>query len=145
MDKNTITGFLLIALVLILFSWWSRPSEAQLKEMARQDSIAQVEQAKQAELEKQKLEQKADTNKVAAAVDSTSAFFSAKQGDAATITLKNEKVSVTLSTQGGVIEGAVLSEYQNQQKEDVVLLSKDDSHFAYTLETKAEKIGRAHV
>ena len=48
MDKNTITGFVLIALVLILFSWWSRPSEAQLQEMARRDSIAQVEKARQA-------------------------------------------------------------------------------------------------
>ena len=43
MDKNTITGFILIALVLIGFSWYSRPSEEQMAEMARQeDSIARV-------------------------------------------------------------------------------------------------------
>lgn len=140
MDKNTITGFVLIALVLILFSWWSRPSEAQLQEMARRDSIAQVEKARQAELEKEKATKEANKETQVATLDSTSAFFSAKQGDAETIDLKNEKVSVTISTQGGVIEGAVLSEYQDQQKENVVLLSKEDSHFGYTLETKAENI-----
>ena len=43
MDKNTITGFVLIALVIIGFSWYSRPSEAELQEMARQDSIQQVQ------------------------------------------------------------------------------------------------------
>ena len=44
MDKNTITGFVLIALVLIGFNWISRPSQEELAEMARQDSIAAVQQ-----------------------------------------------------------------------------------------------------
>ena len=48
MDKNTITGFVLIALVLIGFSWYSQPSAdeiAQMQETARQDSILQAQQA----------------------------------------------------------------------------------------------------
>ena len=52
MDKNTITGFVLIALVLIGFSWYSQPSEeeiAQMKEIARQDSIVQAKQALEAQ------------------------------------------------------------------------------------------------
>ena len=140
MDKNTITGFVLIALVLIAFSWWSRPSEAQLQEMARQDSIAQVERAKaQAELDKQML--KAEEEELQTDVaDSASAFFMAKQGTADKVTLQNEHVAVVINTQGGVVESATLKEYQDQQKQDVVLLSQEDSHFAYTLETKTENI-----
>ena len=138
MDKNTITGFILIALVLIGFTWWSRPSEAQLAEMARQDSIAQVERAKaQAEMEKQAM--KAEAPKVEI-VDSTSALFAAKQGTAETITLQNKHVSVGISTLGGVVESAVLKEYKNQQKQDVVLLSKEDSHFRYALAGKNENV-----
>ena len=60
MDKNTVTGFILIALVVIGFSWYSRPSEAELRQMAQQDSIAAVEREKaeaeqklKAELEEQ--------------------------------------------------------------------------------------------
>ena len=31
MDKNTITGFVLIAAVLFGFSWFSRPSEEEIR------------------------------------------------------------------------------------------------------------------
>ena len=47
MDKNTITGFLLIAVVMIVFTLTQQPSEEQLRERKRlQDSIQQVEQAR---------------------------------------------------------------------------------------------------
>ena len=46
MDKNTIIGFVLIAAVLIGFSWWKQPSKEQMEEMRKQDSIALVEQKK---------------------------------------------------------------------------------------------------
>ena len=138
MDKNTVTGFILIALVLIGFSWWSRPSEAQLQEMARQDSIAQVEKAKlQAQLDKQALAAEAAREAV---VDSTSVLFAARQGSAQTIMLKNELLSVGISTQGGVVESATLRNYNNQQGKNVVLLSKAESNFHYARATKSENI-----
>ena len=138
MDKNTVTGFILIALVLIGFSWWSRPSEAQLQEMARQDSIAQVEKVKlQAQLDKQALAAEAAREAV---VDSTSVLFAAHQGSAQTVTLKNELLSVGISTQGGVVESATLHNYNNQQGKNVVLLSKAESNFHYALATKNENI-----
>ena len=56
MDKNTITGFILIALVVIGFSWYSQPSSEELKAMAQRDSIAAVEQQKQAEAEQEKID-----------------------------------------------------------------------------------------
>ena len=37
MDKNTITGFILIALVVIGFSWYSQPSKEELAAMAQRD------------------------------------------------------------------------------------------------------------
>ena len=42
MDKNTVTGFILIALVVIGFTWYSQPSKEELEAMAKQDSIAAV-------------------------------------------------------------------------------------------------------
>ena len=47
MDKNTITGFVLIAAVLFGFSWFSRPSEEEIRAQHQQDSIAAVNKAKQ--------------------------------------------------------------------------------------------------
>ena len=48
MDKNTITGFILIALVLIGFSWYTKPTEEQIAAQRAQDSIAavKIEEAK---------------------------------------------------------------------------------------------------
>ena len=140
MDKNTITGFVLIAIVLIGFSWWSRPSAEQLAEMQRQDSIAQVEQAKmQAELDKETMKAEQKT-KAKAFADSTSALFAARQGSQQTITLQNDLLSVGISTLGGVVESAQLKQYKDQEKQNVVLLSKEDSHLAYAMEGKNENI-----
>ena len=73
MDKNTITGLVLIALLLIGFSWYSRPSEEQLQAQQHYyDSIAQVQQ-REAEL-KQKAE--AALAKFAALTDAQKALVS---------------------------------------------------------------------
>lgn len=48
MDKNTITGLVLIFLILIGFSYFTRPNEEQLKEIRQRDSIARVETQKMA-------------------------------------------------------------------------------------------------
>ncbi len=48
MDKNTLTGLLLMGLVFIAFTWLTKPSDAELAEQQRQmDSIAAVQQAEQ--------------------------------------------------------------------------------------------------
>lgn len=136
MDKNTITGFVLIALVLIGFSWWSRPSEEQLREMARQDSIAQVRQIQAQEaLEKEQLSEK---EQKLSAVDSTSAFFANSFGEGKLVTLDNGKVAVTLNTKGGLVERAVLHDYKNQQGEGVILLTPEDGRMTFALAGKNE-------
>ena len=54
MDKNTLYGLILIFLILIGFSWWSRPSEEERRAMQRrQDSLVQVELARKAALREQ--------------------------------------------------------------------------------------------
>ena len=48
MDKNTLTGLLLMGLVFIAFTWLTKPSDAELAEQQRQmDSIAAVQKAEQ--------------------------------------------------------------------------------------------------
>ena len=48
MNSDTIIGFVLIALVLIGFSWWSQPSQEEIDAYQRQqDSIAAVERDKE--------------------------------------------------------------------------------------------------
>ena len=43
MDKNTIIGFLLIGVVLIVFTWLNQPTPEQIEAQRRmQDSIARI-------------------------------------------------------------------------------------------------------
>ena len=50
MDKNTITGLVLIAILLVGFSFLSRPNKEQLAAQQRYyDSIAQVQQRERSE------------------------------------------------------------------------------------------------
>ena len=57
MDKNTIIGFLLIGVVLIVFTWLNQPTPEQIEAQRRmQDSIARIEYAKQLEQQKELIE-----------------------------------------------------------------------------------------
>ena len=101
MDKNTITGLVLIAILLVGFSFLSRPSKEQLEAQQRYyDSIALVQQREEA------LKAKADAalanEKDVETVDSTSLFFNARQGTDSLITIQNDVAELTLSTKGGV-------------------------------------------
>ena len=78
MDKNTITGFILIAIVLIGFSWYSKPSAEQQRAAFVQDSIRKVEQQK-VEARKKQAAKKAAEEKAKQEADTTALFHAAMQ------------------------------------------------------------------
>ena len=105
MNRNTLTGFILIALVLILFSWWSQPSQEEIDAYNRQqDSIAAA--LANAEKQKKEAEQQHEQQAAAAALgDTTSLFYSALNGQDQALTLKNGKVELTVNTKGESTSG----------------------------------------
>ena len=140
MDKNTITGFILMALVVIGFSWYSQPSEEERRLMAQQDSIAAVEKlnAEKAAIEQQ---QKVAEEKAEQATDSTALFFAQRQGQEQEIVLQNNKVKVTLSTLGGSIQNAEIIGYKSRLHEgDVTLMTRKDAQMSFSLAGKQENI-----
>ena len=146
MDKNTIIGFVLIGIVLFGFSWLNRPTPEQIEAQRRyQDSIAQIEQVKQAAIEKQKADPMASFNnlpdsvKEARLADSFGSFAKAMTGTEEFITLENEKVAVKLSTKGGRVISATLKEYDNYKGEPLVLFDKNESVFDLALVTAANQ------
>lgn len=57
MDKNSITGIVLIAAILGLFWWMNKPSEAELERQKQmRDSVARVEQMQQQEADRKAAE-----------------------------------------------------------------------------------------
>lgn len=133
MDKNTITGLILIGLLLIGFSYFSRPSEEQLAAIQQyNDSIAvaqerleEIKAQQAAALANQITEQK---------TDSSALFHEAVQGKEEFITLSNEVVDVTFTTKGGRVYSALLHEYKDQEKEPLVLFDDEDVSINFILE-----------
>ena len=110
MDKNTWIGFLLIAAIIVGFTMLNRPSKEQLAERQRiQDSI---NIARLAEAEAMRLEEELKLQ-----TDSTSAQTEAvateeSKPEEQWTTLSNEKVRLTISSYGGAIQRAELTEYR---------------------------------
>ena len=148
MDKRTITGFVLIALILFGFAWWQQPSAEKIAQQRAEfvkDSIAAAKKAQTAKLTAEKQAQQ----KAAQATDTTALFYSALSGKAQDITLKNSKVELTLSTKGGVVKKAVIKNYighniavkdGSKDQKDVTLFSGDDQSLNFMLAAKSTNI-----
>ena len=125
MDKNTITGLVLIALLLIGFSILSRPSKEQLAAQQRYyDSIAQVQQ-READL-RAKAEAALANEQKQSLYDSTSVFFQALHGTDELVTIQNDVAQLTLNTKGGTIYKSVLKDYMEQDKKTPITLFRGE-------------------
>ena len=141
MNRDTVIGFVLIALVLIGFSWYNQPSAEQIETQRKEDSIAAV--MKENAEKKQKAE-KADKKaqaEAAAMGDSTALFFSALNGNNQEIVLKNGKVELTFDTKGGAISKAVIKDFEDKDnKMDVTLFDGQTQKMNFMLAGKSENI-----
>jgi len=129
-----------MAAVLIAFTWYSRPSEEQLRAAHERDSIAALQQQMAMEAEAAQAAARQQAAAASAPLDSTSALFAASQGTDQLVTLENDLVRLTINTHGGVIEEAVIKNHLDQQKQPVRLLTKEDAALTLSLAGKNENI-----
>ena len=141
MNKDTIIGFVLIALVLIGFSWYNQPSAEEIEAARKQDSIATAikdNAAKKQQAEEAAQKAQAETD---AKGDSTALFYSALNGTAQPVVLKNDKVELTFNTKGGTISKAVIKGFEDRDnKMDVTLFDEKTQKMNFMLAGKSENI-----
>ncbi len=146
MDKNTIIGFILIAAVLIGFNIYSQPSAEERAAQARQDSIAAVTRQKAEQEAKAAAIKKTEEAKAQAAADTTALFHSALNGTKQAITLKNNKVELTVSTKGATVEKAVIKNFDDRNgNKDVTLFDSKDQQLSFILLAKETNISTADL
>ena len=127
MDKNTLTGLLLMGAVILGFTWLNRPSEEEIA--ARMAEQTQAEQMANQD-------QPATSEKTIALDEGMIA-----PGDAASkVVLANDLVRLEISERGGMITSACLNDYNSFAKGDtdtsrVNLIREADSHYGLTLTT----------
>ena len=153
MDKNTWIGFLLIAAIVVGFSFLNRPSEEELAERKRvQDSIALVQaQELEAKLISEQITAQLQAEQTAATPAEELAqqlaavygpFAPATQGQEGVITLENEKVRIGVAYRGGRIAKAELKEYKayGDSVNPLCLFQGEESTLNFTLVTNSNRI-----
>lgn len=141
MDKNNIIGFSLIAAVLIGFSIWNQPSAEERAEIARQDSIANVKKAQEKNLASKTSVANTATDSSLANADTTSVLFNALKGTAQDVTLKSEKLTLTLNSKGAIVRKVLIKGFKDRNgNPDVTLFNSNDQNLSYILSTKEENI-----
>ena len=141
MNKDTIIGFVLIAVVLIGFSWYNQPSAEEIEAARKQDSIAAAikdNAAKQAKINEAARKAQAES---AAKADSSALFFAALSGTSQPVVLKNDKVELTFDTKGGTISKAIIKGFEDRDnKMDVTLFDQNTQQMNFMLAGKSENI-----
>ncbi len=141
MDKNTITGFVLLALLFIGFSWYNQPSEEQKAEYARQDSIAKAKQKEIEEKEKQNIADFNAKKEENLKNDSSALFFSALNGKAKEYVLENEKLQLVFSSKGATPVKAIIKGFKDREGNDnVTLFEGKDQELNFIFEGKEHNI-----
>ena len=138
MDKNTVIGLVLIAVVLIGFSFYSTNTQKQqAAQPAPQENLSQAQE---------KQEARQDADRVTAALDSTALFHEALTGKNEKIVLKNNKVTVTINSKGGTVSEVRLNEYKGYadykegRDNPLLLYAEKDASLSFVLETKDNNI-----
>lgn len=130
MDKNTITGFVLIGLILFGFTWYqSRQYDKQIAYQAQLDSIAAVERAAgmAAESIADSLQASAAEEGAAAPVQGKAAIYKdsllnlASGGEERIVTISNDKIEVAFTTKGAQPYSAKVKEYRNYDSTDLYI------------------------
>lgn len=140
MDKNTIIGLVVIFLILIGFSYFSRPSEEQLREIQRQDSIARVEARKIAEAAQQEKNDFALQQSDSSLVKNTDTIFAQDSLKDRIITLENELIELRVSAKGGRIVYVDLKNYRTHDSLPLVLWQEDKTTFGLDFYAKNKQI-----
>jgi YidC/Oxa1 family membrane protein insertase len=139
-DKNTIIGFALIAVILISFGIYNTPSEAEKKAQQKTiDSLAQIqknkdEQVKAANAQNVKSELAiSDSAKLIQNAQKYGMLAGAANGTINYLTLENENLKVKLSNKGARIVSVVLKNYKTHDKKPLELFNEDSSSFNLNL------------
>ena len=138
MNKNTITAFVLMAVVLFGFmAYQNHTMSIQQEEIRIQDSIAAVnadKALKQQQAKAQKIEEEKN--------DTLSPLFTARQGQPGTVVIENELIRVTLTNKGGQMQRVELkdSTYKSREGGNVVLFDKGDQNMNIMLDGKDANI-----
>lgn len=113
MDRNTITGFALLAVLVITYFWYNNYSQKQYEQKKREDSITYAKAHPAPLVDSAKLKATAAAPTDTIGDSARAAMPPAFRGvPAQTVTLENKDVAIQLSTRGAYPTAATLKDYK---------------------------------
>ena len=146
MDRNTITGLVVIALILIGYSYFMSPSKEELKAMHVRDSIARVEAQRAAALKKERQadfaaqQQNTETQQAG-----TEAIFKQDSLPVKQYTLENNKIKLHINTKGGCIDYVDLKGYRTHDSLPLILWKDHKSSMGLNFYARNKQINTADL
>ena len=146
MDRNTITGLVVIALILIGYSYFMSPSKEELKAMHVRDSIARVEAQRAAALEKERqADFAAQQQNTEAQQAGTEAIFKQDSLPVEQYTLENNKIKLHINTKGGCIDYVDLKGYRTHDSLPLILWKDHKSSMGLNFYARNKQINTANL
>lgn len=148
MDKNTITGMLLILAVVVGFSIWNRPTPEQIAARNRyQDSIQMVQKMRENELKNRDEIRSAsvfedtdsDSIKAVKAASFYGEFASCAFSADQKVSLENDLVKLEFSSMGAQVSSATLKKYLDRKKDTLKLFQPHDGNFNFSITTVSNR------
>jgi YidC/Oxa1 family membrane protein insertase len=147
MDRNSIIGIILIALIFVFWSVFNRPSEAEKQRMKHiQDSIAQIQKQIQTETSKNvtaptvEQNQQSDSVRIADLKSKYGSFSESAFDSTQFYVLENEKIKLTISNKGGRPYAVQLKEFSRYDSSNLILFSGDSTVFGLEFPTNRNEV-----
>ena len=145
MDRNTITGLVVIALILIGYSYFMSPSKEELKAMHVRDSIARVEAQRAAALEKERQADFAAQQQNPETQQAIEAIFQQDSLVVEQYTLENNKIKLHINTKGGCIDYVDLKGYRTHDSLPLILWKDHKSSMGLNFYARNKQINTADL
>ncbi len=120
-DRNTITGLLLMLLLVVGFAWFTTPSPEEIAEKRKQDSLAlaQTPIVESVVAPSELIQQEPLSDSLLGQVnrDKFGVFAEAAVGQEQEVVVENNKIRMVLSTKGGLVKSVTLVDGYTRYKD----------------------------
>ena len=141
-DKNTLIGFILMAVVFFGFMFYEGKVQKERAAQIQQERVVEAVAQQKSDSIKNIEEEKKAVQEMEQKTDSSNILFAARQANEGTTVIENELLKLTIQNRGGQLARAELKDptYKNQQGGQVVLFDAGDSEMQFFFDGKDTNI-----
>jgi YidC/Oxa1 family membrane protein insertase len=136
MDKNQVTGLILMSVLMLVWFYFFQPKPQE--QVESQEPVVEAPTVQTPSPIEELVEQEEESDSVE--MDATGPFSAMMNGKAEKIVIENDQVKYTFSNRGGIIREALLKEFFTADERELILMDEKSSIIKEEIETRYGKI-----